>query len=317
MQLTKLTLGSDLRELIAHGTPLFPCAGYDEDFDKFITGDVPWHWHEEIELVVVYMGTSLVECGPDSFTLARGEGIFINSNVLHCLRPIGEEKCKIISLLFHPSLIAGSPQSVFEQKYVSPIISCRCITGIRLAPPDRWQLEALEAITQAHIANEGREFGYELVVRERLTHMWLQLVLNTRELLLENRNSAYDEELRVKKMLTFMQNNYAQSLDVGRIAAAANISESECYRCFKKIIHYSPFDYLLRYRVSVAAGLLVGTDKSVTEIGFSSGFNSHSHFSKIFGQFFNCTPREYRRLQGDKGQAPYAVLQKTDLQTGR
>lgn len=300
MQMTELTLGSDLKELIAHGTPLFPCAGYDEDFDKFITGDVPWHWHEEIELVVVYMGTSLVECGSDSFTLAQDEGIFINSNVLHYLKPLGGEKCKIISLLFHPSLIAGSPQSVFEQKYVSPIISCRCITGIRFAPPDTWQLEARDAIVQAHSAYEREEFGYELVVRERLTHMWLQLALNTRELLLETRRNAYDEELRVKEMLTFMQKNYAEPLDVRRIAAAANVSESECYRCFKKIIHYSPFDYLLRYRVSVAAGLLVGTDKSVTEIGFSSGFNSPSHFAKIFGQFFNCTPREYRTSKRDK-----------------
>lgn len=297
MQLTELLLGSNLKELISHGTPLFPCAGYDEDFDKFVTGDVPWHWHEEIELVVVYKGKSLVECGADSFTLAENDGIFINSNVLHFLKPLGDENCKIISLVFHPSLISGSPQSVFEQKYVSPILACHCITGISLSPSQPWQLEALEAIVQAHRAYECKAFGYELLVRENLTHAWYQLALHTQGVLLENRRDYYAEELRIKAMLTFMQNNYAEPLDVCRIAAAANVSESECYRCFKKIIRYSPLDYLLRYRVSVAAGLLSGTDKAVTEIGFLVGFNSPSHFSKIFRQFLNCTPREYRRRQ--------------------
>lgn len=302
MQMTELILGSDLQELISHGTLLFPCAGYDEDFDKFVTGDVPWHWHEEIELVVVYRGKSLVQCGADSFTLGENDGIFINSNVLHYLKPIGDENCRIISLLFRPSLIAGSPQSIFEQKYVSPITSCRCITGIQLSSAVPWQNEALEAITQAYRAYEGGAFGYELLVREGLTHMWRQLALNTREVLLETRRDDYDEELRVKKMLTFMQKNYARQLDVRRIAAAANVSESECYRCFKKIIHYSPFDYLLRYRVSAAAGLLGGSDKPITEIGFLTGFNSPSHFSKMFGQFFGCTPREYRRRQAEEAE---------------
>ena len=297
MQLFELTLGGDLEELINHGTALFPCAAYDEDFDKFVSGDVPWHWHDEIELVVSYEGSTFVECGQASFTVAENEGAFINSNVLHTLRVAGHKGCKILSILFHPSLLSGAPQSIYEQKYVKPIISCCSLQGFLLSPGVPWQKNALEAIVEAHRKCEEKGFGYELLVRENLSRAWYQLALNTQNIISENRRINNQEETEIKKMLTLIHENYAEAIDVRKIAAAASVSESECYRCFKKVIGFSPLDYLLRYRVSISAGLLRETNKPITEISLASGFNSPSYFAKVFKQHFNCTPRSYRLQQ--------------------
>ena len=41
------------RELLEHGTVLFPVACYHDDLQ---TDEVPWHWHEEMETALVEVG---------------------------------------------------------------------------------------------------------------------------------------------------------------------------------------------------------------------------------------------------------------------
>ena len=39
------------KELKAHGSLAFPCAGYQESYSKHGCREFPWHWHEEIEMI--------------------------------------------------------------------------------------------------------------------------------------------------------------------------------------------------------------------------------------------------------------------------
>ncbi|WP_166668720.1 hypothetical protein [Halanaerobium saccharolyticum] len=47
-------------------------------------------------------------------------------------------------------------------------------------------------------------------------------------------------------MLDFIHNNYASKVKVDQIAAAASISQRECFRCFKNTINSSLVVYLLK-----------------------------------------------------------------------
>ena len=49
------------RELAEHGDALFPIASYDEYFSEFVLKEVSWHYHEEIEVIIVYEGSTKVE----------------------------------------------------------------------------------------------------------------------------------------------------------------------------------------------------------------------------------------------------------------
>ncbi|MCI8745704.1 MAG: helix-turn-helix transcriptional regulator [Lachnospiraceae bacterium] len=56
-----------------------------------------------------------------------------------------------------------------------------------------------------------------------------------------------------------------------------------------------PIQYPLKYRVMQGADLLLregGT--SISQIALLSGFDSPSHFSKMFRRFYDCSPKEYR-----------------------
>lgn len=68
------------RELTVHGTPLFPVASY---LDDLAIDEVPWHWHEELEVSVVESGTAVFSVDGERRMLEAGSGYFVNSGVLH------------------------------------------------------------------------------------------------------------------------------------------------------------------------------------------------------------------------------------------
>lgn len=51
---------------------------------------------------------------------------------------------------------------------------------------------------------------------------------------------------------------------------------------------------LIDYRLGIAARLLLTTRLSVAEIGYSCGFNTLSHFNRLFRESKGCTPSEFR-----------------------
>ena len=105
-----------------------------------------------------------------------------------------------------------------------------------------------------------------------------------------------DAKADMEKMLDYIENHFHENLDLSQIARAADIGERECLRCFKRVIQNSPMQYLLKYRVTQGAAMLLRSPaSSVSEIAGQCGFNSSSNFSQMFGRFFQCTPREYRK----------------------
>ncbi|MGD2034042.1 MAG: helix-turn-helix transcriptional regulator, partial [Bacteroidales bacterium] len=57
---------------------------------------------------------------------------------------------------------------------------------------------------------------------------------------------------------------------------------------------YSPYDYLMRFRLSHAAWLLKNTSQMVQDIGFQSGFNDSFNFSTSFRKLFGTSPSQFR-----------------------
>ena len=49
--------------------------------------------------------------------------MFINAGVLHADWPLAAGRCRLHSVVFHPRLVGGSPDSVFWQKYLQPLLT--------------------------------------------------------------------------------------------------------------------------------------------------------------------------------------------------
>lgn len=282
------------RELAEHGSALFPVACYADDLT---TEEVAWHWHDELEVLVMLEGRTAVAAGGRRFELKAGEGAFINGGVLHGMRNAGSGPCRFHSLVFHPRLVGGGVDSIFWHKYLQPLLTDTALECVAFGPETPWQVQAMQAIEAAWQACAGEAPGYEFAVRAGLSQV-VGLLVSRRA----SRPAAVPEKTRrdgerIKRMLRYIQENYAAALTAREIAASAALSVSECLRCFHSTIGVTPIRYLRQFRIQKAAELLADTPLEIGQIAARCGFQEMSYFARAFRAEKGCTPSDYRMRQ--------------------
>lgn len=295
MYVEELRINEEGKQQLTIGTPLFPCMCYDQYMDQLAVGEVSWHWQPELEFFIVQEGRVLAEGENFQAELGAGEGLFINGNTLHQVRQVGDVRCRYYSILFWPELLYGVPGSIVEQKYVRPMLECGALDLVKLCLDVPWMEKVLHYVKQACREFLVRGYGYEILVRENFSRAWYFFAKNTRDAVERQKSMKDTGGQRLKNMVGFIYAHYGESLDVAQIAGSAGISQSECYRCFKKKLGISPADFLANHRIRTAAGMLRDTSLSITEIGYEVGFNNPSYFTKCFREILGCSPRKYRK----------------------
>ncbi len=100
---------------------------------------------------------------------------------------------------------------------------------------------------------------------------------------------------RMTKTYDFVAANFDRKIYLKEMAALTNMSEQSFSRFFTKMMGRPFFTFLNEYRINRAARLLLDTDISVSQIGFSSGYESLSFFYRQFGKFMGCSPLVYQQ----------------------
>lgn len=98
----------------------------------------------------------------------------------------------------------------------------------------------------------------------------------------------------VRRACVLVEHAYAEDLTLDDLAEAAQVSASYLMKLFRKQLDTTPYEYLLRYRITRAKELLAESDARVGAIARQVGFNSESNFSYRFSQMVGQSPRAYR-----------------------
>jgi len=292
---TKLIIDNDLQEAIPYISKEYACYTCYEQFDLHPDGKVPWHWHPGVELILALKGRQKILISNKIYILEPGDGMFINSNVLHYKEPASEGIVSAVNHIFDPSVIAGQYLSIFTQQYVLPVIECQDFECYIFRGSDERNKDVLEKIQHAYNVTYQGIFGYEMMARNDFSDIWLTLYEAAKNKITEKKSKNTLKEERVKYMMLYIHKNYADKLTLDQIAEAANISKRECLRCFQEVLNITPFHYLMEYRVRKASEQLRDTKQSISEIGYNCGFSSTSYFAKLFRELRGVTPSEYRK----------------------
>jgi AraC-like DNA-binding protein/quercetin dioxygenase-like cupin family protein len=294
LQKCGLNLDNYRRELQPHGTPAFPCAAFSLKCTDCLDDEIPWHWHEEVEVIYIEDGKLSLHVPGATICIKKGESLFINSRILH--RAIADNYCELHSLVFHPLLIMGKDNSIFAQRYIDPLMHCRALDYCLFDSGCQGKQEIIDYIRNAFEAMATDELGYEFIVRENLSHICLCLFQQYAVIISENPVMSDIDSIRIKKMIDYIHDHYTERLELAQIAKTAGIGKRECLRCFQRMIQISPLQYLIKYRVTKGASMLLD-DKtcSVSDVSIRCGFDSPSNFTQTFKRFFMCSPREYRK----------------------
>ena len=101
----------------------------------------------------------------------------------------------------------------------------------------------------------------------------------------------------VSKAISYIEAYYMNDTKVDDIANYVHLSTYHFIRLFKRHTNYSPYEYLLNFRMNHAKKLLKNTNFSIGEISIRCGFNSDSHFVTTFKKNTGMTPKKFREIQ--------------------
>ena len=138
------------------------------------------------------------------------------------------------------------------------------------------------------------EFGYEIKLRETLTEIWLMLFELSRPMR-QKKGEHNKSNDKIKLMMIYIHEHYGEKISIPELAAAAYLSERECYKVFHDCLHMTPVEYIKAYRLQAACQMLANGQESVTVISHDCGLGSSSYFGKVFREYAHCSPTEYRK----------------------
>ena len=92
----------------------------------------------------------------------------------------------------------------------------------------------------------------------------------------------------------YIQEHQTENLRLGHVAKSVNTSTFYFCKLFKKVTGINFTDYLSRVRIEKSKNLLLNPNLRVSEIAFEVGFQSLTHFNRVFKKILGQSPTEYR-----------------------
>ncbi len=112
---------------------------------------------------------------------------------------------------------------------------------------------------------------------------------------------ATDLLAHLRRARDLIDREYAEPLDLHRLAGAAGVSKYHFLRCFTETYGRTPVQYLAERRIERAQDLLRATNLSVTEICHLVGYTSLGSFSSRFRELVGVSPSAYQSRYAASG----------------
>jgi AraC-like DNA-binding protein len=106
---------------------------------------------------------------------------------------------------------------------------------------------------------------------------------------------------KIGRAVDYMQTNYAKRLTTEELAEVACVSPFHFIRQFKRVIGFTPHEYMMRVRGDRARMLLLAGRLSLATIAFSCGYANQAHMTTQLRQATGHTPRQFRMLGDGHG----------------
>lgn len=292
-----ILLDHQLRERIPRNDTMFSVTYFSDELASLPNRTGPLHWHTDFEIATAESGVLEFQIGQQHIRLNAGESIFVNGNILHGIRQVsGEVPDPMPNIVFSGAVIAPETGEIYR-KYIQPVARCDRLPYILFDQKSGWHQEVNRLVKNIYCLMHEKRQCYEMAVQRDLSRIFEYIFSNFDALpKSDNTRIQINTQIRIQKMLSYIWEHYAESVTLGDIAAAADISRSEAGRCFNSYMQCSPVEALIQYRLQIAHRLIRDTTLTLQEISASCGFHSVHYFIRQFRERYGCPPGQFRMM---------------------
>lgn len=302
----QITLFDDLSEQIHYNLPELPIYARIDRLSMYADYRCPCHWHRDLEFIHAMSGELHYFVNGRVIVLHAGQGLVVNSSRLHYgFSPDRQEawfSCAVISPLLFEQLTADV-HTRCERAFAQDMDDF-----LTFSPDVDWQRDILESMERtirlmpnngatASQHNDAEHTANPLPAVAAAINLCDAVINRFQPASNELTNDLGGEQrnrIAVLEMTGLVQRRFREQLRLDDIAAAGNMSRSQCCLLFKRYVGRTPNEYLTERRLEEAKRLLRDTAGSVAQIARACGFSSSSYFVSVFRRRFAQTPRTYR-----------------------
>ncbi|MGJ8737170.1 AraC family transcriptional regulator [Zobellia laminariae] len=252
-----------------------------------------WHYHPEIELVVILKSSGTRFIGDNIEKFQEGEVVLIGKNVPHMwlndevyFQPDSKLEAEALAIHFTRDFLGKGFFDIPEMKQISDLLN-RANRGIKF--------NTLSTDLVGQIMNLK---DYDTTTRVYKTIEVLVALSKQENYQLLSSTSFVNafqkaDNSRMDKIYAYVFENFNDGISASDVAKMTGMNKSAFSRFFKKTHKKSFTRYLNEIKVGYACRLLLENKESITSIAYLSGFNNISNFNRQFKIIHGLAPSAY------------------------
>lgn len=256
-----------------------------------------WHYHPELELVVILESTGMRFVGDGIEKFKAGEIILIGKNLPHLWL-----NDKIYFAENNHALRATAHVIHFSENFAAGLFHI----------PEMASINGLLKRANQGIQFQDKSNNYVIKKINAMFHMSecekIIAFIDILKCLSEQKKyrllssagyiNCFNENHNSKILIVYeyVMNHFKDEVSLAKAADLANMNASAFSRYFKNV-HKSTFvRYLNEVRIGYACKLLIENPYKISEVCYESGFNNISNFNRQFKMIKHMTPSKYLKL---------------------
>ncbi len=243
------------------------------------------HWHRSLEFDIIWDDELLYYINGVEYRLDGESVCLINSMDVHRLIPQSERKgpeiigfTLIIGYDFLKSLVQDIEESIFV------------LDGTEQTRAVRGRLVKMADIFFAQASPYWKAEIMEQVCG--LIYYLCSSCKHSRSVIPAHAETNVKE---VRAMMEYIQEHYTEDIRQQELSQRFFYSREYMSKLFKRYTKCTIKEYLTQYRLQQSERLLFHTDRSVTEIALTVGFNDAKQMIRAFRRYYDMTPQQFRR----------------------
>ena len=253
---------------------------------------IKMHYHDYVEILYGLDCDLTVWCYGTKYNLKSGGLAVINSKNPHTVTSNSDCSTYVV-IKFMPQILYAAEQSVLEFRYIIPFITSGDEYKKLFDASEVEGSDIPDIMEKIVYEWERRDYAFEIAVRMYAIRIAVWLLRSWQAVHGYNAPGVTPEVLgAIQKSVEYVQKNYSAATS-REAAVLCAMSHSYFSRIFKRVMKRSFVDYVNYVRISEAQRMLVGTEKSVTDVALDVGFSTSSYFIDKFSKHVHMTPKQF------------------------
>jgi len=283
------------KEKRLHGSAALPIALYDNYrfFPQFSKRLLFLHWHDEAEFVLIRKGAVRLQVDGSEYNLRKGDAAQVPSGAIHTAVSANGRDFWYDAIVFSVNFLTSGVSDITQLQYIGRIKLRQLQLPILISTRQAWGRGVVRELMDLIEAARRKAPGYELALKGSLFKAF-SILVSKGSVTPDAAHRKYRDLHRLKFVIQYIHENYAQKLTLHDLAALSNLSKYYFCRFFKECIGRSPVEYLHSCRLLKSEQLLKDTNLKVVDIAYEVGFTDLSHFIRLFHKATGVSPSLFR-----------------------